>query len=89
MANEAARAHDIEGGDAEEALRVVDALAFKDFGGDGDGAVDGVCDDEDVGLWASVGGGFGEVADNGGIGVEEICVTVSLALPSHLPLSNL
>ena len=89
MADEAARAHDIEGGDAEEALRVVDALALEDLGGDGDGAVDGVCDDEDVGLWASVGGGFGKVADDGGIGVEEVCVIASLAVLSHLLLSSL
>ena len=72
LADETAGAHDVEGGDTEEALGVVDALALEDLGGDGDGAVDGVGDDEDVGVGARVGGGFGEVADDGGVGVEEV-----------------
>ena len=70
LRDEAAGAHHVEGGDTEQLLRVVDTLALEDFGGDGDGAVDWVGDDEDGGVRASVGGGFGEVADNGGVCVE-------------------
>lgn len=33
----------------------------------------GVGDDEDVSLGSSLSGGLGEVADNGGVGVEEVC----------------
>lgn len=73
LGNEAARAHDVEGGDAEEALGVVDACGFENLGGDGDGGVDGVGDDEDVGFGGGRGDGFSEVADYGGVGVEEVC----------------
>lgn len=38
--DEAGGADDIEGGDAEELLRVVDASGLEDFGGDWDGGVD-------------------------------------------------
>jgi len=72
LRDEAAGAHDVEGGDAEEALGVVDAGGFEDFGADGDGGVDGVGDDEDVGVGGGGGDGFGEVADYGGVGVEEV-----------------
>jgi hypothetical protein len=34
-----------------------------------------VGDDEDVGLRGVLCGGLGQVADNGGVGVEEICTT--------------
>jgi hypothetical protein len=72
LGDEAGGADDVEGGHAEELLGVVDTLALEDLGCDRDGAVDGVGDDEDVGVGAVVGGVFGEVADDGGVGVEEV-----------------
>ena len=33
----------------------------------------GVGDDQDVGLGGVVSDGLGEVADNGGVGVEQVC----------------
>ena len=38
--HEARGADDVEGGDAEKAFGVVDALGFEDFGADWDGGVD-------------------------------------------------
>ena len=88
LGDEAGSADDIEGGNTEEALGVVDTLGLEDLGGDGDGGVDlpklalrfrivrrsthGVGDDEDVGLGGVLSGGLGEVADDGGVGVEEV-----------------
>jgi hypothetical protein len=40
LRDEAGGADDIEGGDTEEALGVIDALGLEDLGGDGDGGVD-------------------------------------------------
>lgn len=40
LSEEAGGADDVEGGNTEEALGVVDALGFEDFGADGDGGVD-------------------------------------------------
>ena len=59
LRDEAGGADDVEGGDAEELLGVVDALGLEDLGGDGDGAVDRVGDDEHVGVGAVLGCGFG------------------------------
>ena len=72
LGDEAGGADDVEGGDTEETLRVVDALALEDLGGDRDGAVDRVGDDQDVGVRAVLGAGLGEVADDRGVGVEEV-----------------
>lgn len=72
LRDEAGGAHDVEGGDTEQALGVVDATGLEDLGDDGDGGVDGVGDDEDVGLGGGLGGGLCEVADDGGVGVEEV-----------------
>ena len=72
LGDEARSTNDVEGGDAEEAQGVVDALGLEDFGADGDGAVDGVADDEEVGVGAVLGAGGGQVADDGGVGVEEV-----------------
>ena len=72
LGDEAGGADDVEGGDTEEALGVVDAGLLEDLGDDGDGGVDGVGDDEDVGLGAGLGAGLGKVADDGGVGVEEV-----------------
>jgi hypothetical protein len=90
LGDKAGSADNIEGGDTEEALGVVDTLRLEDLGGDGDGGVDlwlliaipnflrlnyahRVRDDEDVGLGGVVSGSFGQVADNGGVGVEQVC----------------
>lgn len=72
LGNEAGGTDDVKGCDTEEALGVVHTLGLEDLGADGDGGVDGVGDDEDVGLGAGLGAGLGEVADDGGVGVEEI-----------------
>jgi hypothetical protein len=98
LRDEARGTDDVEGGDTEEALGVVDALGLEDLGGDGDGGVDlrmsvlpmtrlcmstyGVGDDQDVGLGGVLSGGLGEVADDGGIGVEQVCGLVNGALPA-------
>jgi hypothetical protein len=82
LADEAGGADDVEGGDAEEAAGVVDAAGLEDLGGDGDGRVDGVADDEDVGLGAVLGAGLGQVADDGGVGVEQV-VTGHAGLAGH------
>ncbi len=70
--DEAASADNIEGGDTEESLGVVDTVGLEDLGADGDSRVDGVGDDEGLGLGGRLGNGLGEVADNGGVGVEEV-----------------
>lgn len=72
LRDEAGSTDDVEGGDTKEALGVVDTAGLEDLGDDGDGGVDGVGDDEDVGLGGGLGGGLGEVADDGGVGVEEV-----------------
>ena len=40
LREEARGAYDVEGGDTEELLGVVDAFGLEDFGADGDGGVD-------------------------------------------------
>lgn len=62
----------IEGGDAEEALGVEDTLGLEDLGGDGDGRVDGVGDNEDEGLGGDLGGNLDQTLDDTGVDVEEI-----------------
>lgn len=77
LGDEARGADDVKGGDTEETLGVVDTGLLQDLGGDGDGAVDRVGDDEDVGLGGVLGDGLGEVADDGGVGVEQVYHLVS------------
>jgi hypothetical protein len=94
LGDEARGTDNVEGGDTEETLGVVDALGLEDLGGDGDGRVDleksvfclmrsqldsayGVGDDQDVGLGGVVSDGLGEVTDDGGVGVEQVCSVVS------------
>lgn len=72
LRDEARGTDNIQGGDTEQALGVVDATGLEDLSDDGDGGVDGVGDDEDVGIGGRLGGGLGEVADDGGVGVEEV-----------------
>ncbi len=72
LGNEATRADDVERGYTKQTLRIVDTSAFVYLGGDGDGAVDGVGDDEHVGFRRMIGGSFGKIADDGGVGIEEV-----------------
>ena len=64
--------HHVKSGDAEQLLGVEDAGGFEDLGRDGNGAVDGVGDDEDVGVGAVGGDAFDEVADDAGVDLEEV-----------------
>lgn len=73
LRDEARGTDNVKSGDTEESLGVVDALGLEDLCGDGDGRVDGVGDDEEVGVGAVLGAGLGQVADNRGVGVEEVC----------------
>lgn len=73
LGDEARGTDNVEGGDTEDAAGVVDTSSLEDLGGDGDGRVDGVGDDQDVGIGSSLCGGLGKVTDNGSVGVEEIC----------------
>jgi len=70
--NESGSTNDIEGSDTEETLGVVDTCRFENFGDNWDGAVYWVGDNQDVGIWGTLGSGFGKIADNGSIGVEKI-----------------
>lgn len=72
LADEAAGADDIEGGDTEEALGVVDAMGLEDLGDDRNGGVNGVGDDEKIGLRAGFGAGLSKVTNDRGVGVEKI-----------------
>jgi hypothetical protein len=78
LGDEAGGADNIEGGDTEETLGVVDTGLLQDLSGNRDGAVDGVGDNEDVGLGRVLGDGLGEVADNGGVGVEQVFSSLAL-----------
>ena len=69
LGKEARGTDDVEGGDTEETLLVKDTVLLEDLGEDGDGRVDGVGNDEDVGLGGVLGDGLGEVADDRGVGV--------------------
>lgn len=72
LGDKSGSADDIESGDTEETLWVVDSLGLEDLCDDWDGRVDWVGDDKDVGVWCRLCGCFGEVAHDGGVGVEEI-----------------
>ena len=72
LAHETASTDNVEGGDTEQALGVVDTTGLEDLGHNGDGGVDGVRNDEEVGLGGSLGGGLGQVANDGSVGVEEV-----------------
>lgn len=65
-------ADDIEGGDTEDVGGVIYTGLLEDSGDDGNGGVDGVRDDKDVGLGGDTGDGSSEVANDGGVGVEEV-----------------
>lgn len=64
--------HDIEGSDTEELLWVELAGLLEDLGGDRDGRVDWVGDDEDVGVRAGGGNALDEALDDAGVDLEEV-----------------
>ena len=72
LRDETGSANNIEGGNTEQALGVVDSLGLEDLGYDWDSRVDRVGDDEDVGIWGRLSGGLCEVADDRGVGIEEV-----------------
>ena len=69
---ESGSADDVESGYSEETFWVEDVCFFENFSDDGDGGVDGVGDDEDVGIGCDATDGGGEVADDGSVGVEQV-----------------
>lgn len=73
LRNETTCADYIEGCDTKKALAVVGSFRFENLGADGYRTVDGVRDHENVCVRGGVCDGLGEVTDDGGIGVEEIC----------------
>jgi len=72
LRDEAGGTDNIKGGDTEKTLGVVDTVLLEDLSEDGNGRVDGVGDDEEVGLGAVLGAGFSEITDNTSVGVEKI-----------------
>jgi hypothetical protein len=72
LRNESRGSDDVKGGDTEDLLGVVDTLGLEDLSNNGDGGVDGVGDNENLGLGGKVSNTLGKIADNGGVGVEQI-----------------
>jgi hypothetical protein len=72
LSNEGLSTDDIEGGDTEEALGVENALGLEDLGGDGDGRVDGVRDNEDESVGGNLGSNLNKALDDTGVDVEKI-----------------
>ena len=72
LRDEARGTDDVKGGDTEQTAGVVDTGLLQDLGGDGNGAVDRVGDDQDVGVGAVLSDRLGEVTDDGGVGVEQV-----------------
>lgn len=69
LAEESRGPDDVEGGDTEESLLVKDTGLLEHLGEDGDGRVDRVGNNQDVGLGRVLGNGLGEVSDDRGVGV--------------------
>ena len=86
LSDEGLGADDIEGGDTEQALRVENSLGLEDLGGDGDGRVDGIRDDQDVGFGSDLGDDFNETFDDAGVDVEEVVAGHSWLAYGFLPL---
>ena len=63
---------DIEGSDTEKSLRVVNASRLEYLCADGDGRVDWVADDGEMGLWAVLGDSGSQVSDDGGVGLRAL-----------------
>lgn len=64
--------NDVKGGDTEQTLGVENTGVLEDLGGNGDGGVDGVGDDQDESLGAILGDTLNEIADDAGVDLEEI-----------------
>lgn len=64
--------NDVKGGDTEQTLGVENTGVLEDLGGNGDGGVDGVGDDQDESLGAILGDTLNEIADNAGVDLEEV-----------------
>lgn len=65
-------ADNIKSGHTEKLLRIEDASVLEYLGGNWDGAVDGVGNDENESLWAVLHTAFDEVADDTSIDLEEV-----------------
>lgn len=70
--DESLSANDVEGGDTEQLLGVEDTGLLEDLGGDGDGRVDGVRDDQDVGLGGVLCDALDEALDDTSVDLEKI-----------------
>lgn len=62
----------VEGGDTEQLLGVEDVVLLQDLGGNGDGGVDGVGDDEHKGVGGVLGDTGDEVSDDTGVDLKQI-----------------
>lgn len=67
---ETRRTNDIECGDAKETSRIENTGFLENRGDDGDGGIDWVGDDEDVGFGSGFGDGLRKVTNDAGIGLE-------------------
>lgn len=69
---ESSSSDDVEGGYAKYVSGVEDIRLFEGSGDDGDGGVDGVGNDEDIGFWGDFGDDFDQAFDDAGVDVEEV-----------------
>lgn len=65
-------ADNVQGSHTEQALGVKDAGSLEDFGGNGDGGVDGVGDDKSEGLGAEFGNALDQITHNSSVDLEEV-----------------
>lgn len=72
LSDEGLGTDDIESGDTKELLGVKDTSGLEHLSGDWDGGVNGVGNDENVGLGAVLCDTLDESLDNAGIDLEEI-----------------
>ena len=63
---------DIQSGDTEKLLGVELAGLLEDLGGNGDGAVDRVGDDQDKGVWAGLGNALNQTFHNASVDLEQV-----------------
>lgn len=75
--DKASRTNDIEGSDAKDLFRVIDAVLLHDLRHDWDGGVDGVGDDCNESIGAVFGTTSSEITDDSSIDVEEIVTIMS------------
>ena len=72
LGDKATGADYIKCSDTEQPFGVIDILGLEDFCGDRNSGVDGIRDDEDVGVGSRIGCSFGKVTYDGGVGVEKV-----------------